>query len=775
MPFYFYDSIDNLTGVLTKAYSARITQELGKYDGFTADFPSDHGILPILTDSYYVGVPIKETSEFEIFKIERPEIGPSSVTITGVQSAGYDLETEGLVLGFSSKKYSLESALESVFDSTNWDFVITGDGYSDQPFKFETGSKKALLEQVKETWGLTTKFRCKIKNNKILQRICYIGREFKRETGKKLIRGKDDVSWKYDRDLTSLYSGVLPIGGEVTKTNTISSLIPIDKNGKPSDKITKTEIPMGTMTIKTHTDPPAGKETVTTESHYLCNISDLVWSEANGDPLDKPNHSLRMVLPDLANEYAWRDSKNVLHPRIAVKKFEDDKDPETLARHACMWLLANSMPKVAITATADKIGDVELGDIVEVEDPHTKFHTKQPVTKIERNVLADMDSTITIGTYTVKTVAERLREQAKKTKKALKRHEKAIHHLKKKARQHDEQLKNKDDNSKDDGSKDGSGKDDSKTTSQSWDDTTGRFAMHFDKDNPNKVLTATFKYDIGSQVKFDGNSFTMTDKDGGAIGDLDPTGLVTLAEADVGTVKTPQLIGEGDNSLITNYGAIGQIKKPIGKVYSAEFDPVQVWPSDGSVVDDPDNTASFQANHLEINQKVGTYNQSGYMTSSGLTFSYPIMDGSTGSHGNIKAVLTSVNDDVPAVPMLYLSKGDHTAELTPYGLLFDGQNIIDKMTQVKLPDDMLTSKNLSTALNNLASGAIGGSKILTEQGLTDIFGSESSSGSYTPLVENLKDLILSKDFMDYICQELDAREYVKLSQVQSMLASSSNK
>lgn len=767
MRFFIYNSTGNLQLILTKAYSARVTEELGKYDAFTADVPLDSISLDAIIGGYYVGVPIKDTNSFKLFKLERPSVGPDAITLTGIDAAAYDLKTQGAVTNIKEKAIPLENALDYVFNHTTWSYSLLKDDYDTQPLTFEAGSKKALLDQIKEQWGLTARFVYDTKNNKITNRRCIIGKKFERDTKKTLVRGRDAVNWKYDRDLTTLYSAILPIGDEVEESKVITSKTKINKLLTDSRKVITNKIPFGTETITTTTKHSIGVINTIVDKEYTANIAGISLNMSKGDPVNKPKGNLSLEVPDLSTKYAWVDNDNHYHPRMVVKKFDGYKDPHKLAIRAYKWLMANSKPKLAVTATADKIGNVELGDLVTVSDPHSHFEMKEPVSKIEHNLLSELDSLITVGTYSVKSIAARFHEQKRALDKDshLKRH--AIHKLRKKLKKHDQKLKEHDKKLGDLSDKlDGTGV---------MTDTTGRFAMHFDKDNPNKVLTATFNYDLGSKVKFDGNSFTMTDKDGGAIGDLDPTGLVTLAEADVGTVKTPQLIGEGDNSLITNYGAIGQIKKPIGKVYSAEFDPVQVWPSDGSVVDDPDSTASFQANHLEINQKVGTYKQSGYMTSSGLTFSYPIMDGSTGSHGNVKAVLTMANDDVPASPMLYLSKGDHTAELTPYGLLFDGQNILDKMTQVKLPDDMLTSKNLSTALNNLASGAIGGSKILTEQGLTDIFGSESSSGSYTPLVENLKDLILSKDFMDYICQELDAREYVKLSQVQSMLASSNNK
>lgn len=754
MRFFIYDSIGSLKMILTKAYSARVTQELGKYDSLTADLPNDSAALSAVMNGYYVGVPIKDTIHFELFKLERPSVGPDTITITGVDAAGYDLQTQGAVAQIKTKSISLKEALDLVFAGTNWNYSLLEGKYKNQPLSYETGSKKGLLDKIKEQWGLTTQFIYDVKNNQIEGRACLIGEKFENDTNRKLVRGRDDVNWRYDRDLTSLYSAILPTGDDVEKTTTHTEKIAIDKKAKASKETTTENIPLGTTTITVETDPQAGKKTTTVTNKYIANISSASLSKANGDPLDKTKGTLSITIPELVDKYAWLDSKNKLHPRMIVKKFPGYKDPYKLAIKACNWLIANSRPKVSITATADKIGDVELGDLITVSDPNAGFEMKEPVTKIERNLLADLDSLITIGTYSLKSVAQRLHEQKHKTKKALARHKHAIHKLRKKLKEHDQKLGDLSDKL------DGAG-------AGVMTDTTGRFAMHFDKDTPGKVLTADFNWDSGARLGFNGTQFTMTDDIGGTVASLDHTGLLTAAEIDAGTVKSPQLDGGGKGSLIAHYEEIGQTKSPIGKVYSGEFDPVAVLP-DGSVQDDPDNSASFQANHLELNKNVGTYNKQAFLTSDALTLSYPLADGTTGSYGNQKIVLELNNDAVPSVPQLLISQGKNKAVLTPTGLYFNDKNVLEMAgNKTTLPDNLVTSDNLGGALNSLSSAMVNGSKILTEQNLSDMLddAEQKGAGSYNPLIESLLNLVISHDFMDFICRELDAREYAKLSDI----------
>ena len=748
MRFFIYNSTGNLQLILTKAYSARVTEELGKYDAFTADVPVNSITLDAIIGGYYVGVPIKDTNSFKLFKLERPSVGPDAITLTGIDAAAYDLKTQGAATDIKEKAIPLENALDYVFNNTTWSYSLLKDDYDKQPLTFEAGSKKALLDQIKEQWGLTARFVYDIKNNKITNRRCIIGRKFERDTKKTLVRGRDAVNWKYDRDLTTLYSAILPIGDEVEETKVITNKTKINKLLTDSRKVLTNKIPFGKETVTTTTKYSIGVINTVVTREYTANIASISLDMSKGDPVNKPEGNLSIEVPELSTKYAWVDNNNHYHPRMVVKKFDGYKDPHKLAIRAYKWLMANSKPKLAVTATADKIGNVELGDLVTVSDPHSHFEMKEPVSKIEHNLLSELDSLITVGTYSVKSVAARFHEQKRALDRDahLKRH--AIHKLRKKLKEHDQKLGDLSDKL------DGTGV---------MTDTTGRFAMHFDKDTPNKVLTADFNYDSGAKLNFNGKQFTMTDDIGGTVASLDHTGLLTAAEISAGTVKSPQLDGGGKGSLIANYAEIGQTKSPIGKVYAGEFDPVAVWP-DGSTQDDPDNSASFQANHLELNTKVGTYNKQAFLTSDALTLSYPLADGSTGSYGNQKIVLELNNDAVPSVPQLLISQGKNKAVLTPTGLYFNDKNIIELTGgKTTLPDNVLTSDNLGGALNDLSSAMINGSKILTEQNLSDMLddAEQKGAGSYNPLIESLLNLVISQDFMDFICRELDARGYIK--------------
>lgn len=780
MRFYVYDQASNLTALITKANSAKLEQNLGQYDALAAEFPISEANMELLKDAYYLGIPVY--GQYELFRVQNTVLTGSAIQVTGLEAASDDLQTQGYVEAISDDNCYLSSALDKVFKGSMWEYELLAPD-SKKTLVFDTGSRKDLLEQIRSNWGIETEFRYEMSGSKIKRRVCYVKSKIGGVFPTRLVRGQNVLSWQYTSDYSQIYTACLALGSKMSET---------------------LQQPI-----------PGSTETTETTREWTVDLTQAEWSKTAGNPIDKPAGQNYVELPDLTAKFGWQDENGTRHPRMAVKTFSDDKDPQTLLTDAYLWLIDQASPKVAVTASVSQVGNIQLGDdctLIDYSQP--KITIKERAIKISRDLLNDQNTVVQIGQYTIKTTAQRIQDAKKELKQSAKEaikdarikaakdttlkikpiklkqaaHENALKLHEGKLKDHEGRIKGLKDlgdkltkgfnnnaaklasqgdklkslQDKLDGAGTGAG-----TGAGAMTDTTGRFAMHFDHNTPNKILTADFNYDSGAKLGFDGSQFTMTDGAGGTVASLDDTGLLTAAEISAGTVKSPQIDGGGKGSLIAHYAEIGQTKSPIGKVYAGEFDPVAVLP-DGSVQDDPDNSASFQANHLELNKNVGTYNKQAFLTSDALTLSYPLADGSTGSYGNQKIVLELNNDAVPSVPQLLISQGKNKAVLTPTGLYFNDKNILEMMGgKTTLPDNLLTSDNLGGALNDLSSAMINGSKILTEQNLSDMLddAEQKGAGSYNPLVESLLNLVISHDFMDFICRELDAREYAKLSDI----------
>lgn len=749
MRFYVYDQASNLTALITKANSAKLEQNLGQYDALAVEFTIGEVNMELLKDAYYLGIPVY--GQYELFRVQNTVLTSSDIQVTGLEAASDDLQTQGYVEAISDDNCYLSSALDKVFKGSMWEYELLAPD-SKKTLVFDTGSRKDLLEQIRSNWGIETEFRYEMSGSKIKRRVCYVKSKIGGVFPTRLVRGQNVLSWQYTSDYSQIYTACVALGSKMSET---------------------LQQPI-----------PDSTETTETTREWTVDLTQAEWSKAAGNPIDKPAGQNYVELPDLTEKFGWQDENGTRHPRMAVKTFSDDKDPQTLLTDAYLWLIDQESPKVAVTASVSQVGEIQLGDdctLIDYSQP--KIAIKERAIKISRDLLNDQNTVVQIGQYTIKTTAQRIQEAKKELKQSAKdaiknarikaakdtalkikpiklkqaAHEKALKLHEGKLKDHEGRIKGlKDLGDKltkgfnDNTAKLASQGDKLKSLQDKLDssgtgtgagvmtDTTGRFAMHFDQDTPGKVLTADFNYDSGAKLGFDGQQFTLTNGAGGTVASLNDTGLITAAE-------------------------IGTDKSPVGKVYSGEFDPVAVLP-DGSVQDDPDNSASFQATHLELNENVGTYNQQAFLTSDSLTLSYPLADGTTGSYGNQKIVLELNNDAVPSVPQLLISQGKNKAVLTPTGLYFNDKNILELTGgKTTLPDNVLTSDNISGALNDLSSAMINGSKILTEQNLSDMLGDaeEKGAGSYNVLVESLLNLVISHDFMDFICRELDARGYIK--------------
>ena len=755
MRFYVYDQASNLTTLITKANSAKLEQNLGQYDALAVEFPLGEANAELLKDAYYLGIPVY--GQYELFRVQNTVLTSLAIQVTGLEAASDDLQTQGYVEAISDDNCYLSSALDKVFKGSMWEYELLAPD-SKKTLVFDTGSRKDLLEQIRSNWGIETEFRYEMSGSKIKRRVCYVKSKIGGVFPTRLVRGQNVLSWQYTSDYSQIYTACLALGSKMSET---------------------LQQPI-----------PGSTETTEITREWTVDLTQAQWSKTAGNPIDKPAGQNYVELPDLTAKFGWQDENGTRHPRMAVKTFSDDKDPQTLLTDAYLWLIDQASPKVAVTASVSQVGEIQLGDdctLIDYSQP--KIAIKERAIKISRDLLNDHNTIVQIGQYTIKTTAQRIQEAKKELKqsakdaikdariKAAKDTALKIKPIKLKQAAHEKALKLHDDKLKDHegrikGLKDlgdkltkGFNDNMAKLASQgdklkslqdkldssgvgtgtgagTMTDTEGRFAMHFDQNTPNKVLTADFNYDSGAKLDFNGSQFTLANSAGGTVASLDGTGLLTTAE-------------------------IGTDKLPVGKVYAGEFDPVAVLPN-GSVQDDPDNSASFQANHLELNKNVGTYNKQAFLTSDALTLSYPLADGNTGSYGNQKIVLELNNDAVPSVPQLLISQGKNKAVLTPTGLYFNDKNILE-MTGGKttLPDNLLTSDNLGGALNDLSSAMINGSKILTEQNLSDMLddAEQKGAGSYNVLVESLLNLVISHDFMDFICRELDAREYAKISDI----------
>ena len=94
MRFFLYDNLDKLIAVKTRCLNATLSEELGLFDSLFVDFTKNAKNMKDCLRTMRIGIPIKDTGEFQLFKIETPIIGDTTITLTAVDSASDDLDVQ---------------------------------------------------------------------------------------------------------------------------------------------------------------------------------------------------------------------------------------------------------------------------------------------------------------------------------------------------------------------------------------------------------------------------------------------------------------------------------------------------------------------------------------------------------------------------------------------------------------------------------------------------------------------------------------------------------
>src|SRR5699024_9567361 len=104
------------------------------------------------------------------------------------------------------------------------------------------------------------------------------------------------------------------------------------------------------------------------------NFSDIVWSKANGDPVDKPLHQQYLELTALTEKYGYEDGS----PRFEIVEFDDIDDKAELLQATYDYALENTRPKVQFKSTVHENGIAEVGEIVTIirDDLNIRYKTR---------------------------------------------------------------------------------------------------------------------------------------------------------------------------------------------------------------------------------------------------------------------------------------------------------------------------------------------------------------------------------------------------------------
>lgn len=347
-----------------------IEREINVYDQLNVEVPPTRKNIDLLKKTMKVGVPYPSTKKYQLFKVEKVSLNSKPLTITAIDSAADDLDTQYLIRDKRFINKPLSQVLPVIFEKTTWKYKQFAPDNSDI-ISFYRISPKEALKKVEGIFGTEVRFLYSIQGNKVIDKTCEVYEQIGKSTNIRLVQGINVTNVDYTQDQTRLYTAAVGRGAGIQNT---------DNDGNATGGYSR--------------------------SIEFTNIS---WSKANGDPVDKPVGQDYVEIPEATQKYGWLDENGRYHPRIAKFEFPDEQNVNKLLKETYDKLLSLSQPQIIVETTVAKIGQrVNLGDEVTVViyEPY-KLTYKARVIKVEENPDNDSLSAVTVGFTSVERQAER--------------------------------------------------------------------------------------------------------------------------------------------------------------------------------------------------------------------------------------------------------------------------------------------------------------------------------------------------------------------------------
>lgn len=308
--------------------------------------------------------PHQPNNQFNMYAVQSFSNDGHAYSVTGVDQFNFELSGYGYIPTKRMPKASLADVTNTIFGGTRWR-VADQDQVPESAIYFNYNSRIEAVKKMVAAFGVEVEHYYVVKDNRITDRVVNIKKQVGEDTFRRFVYGDNALSVVREEARDSIYTAAVGRGKGEEKTDDEGN-----STGGYGRKIT---------------------------------FSDVVWSKANGDPVDKPAGQEWVELSDRTKEWGNPDGT----PRTTILDFDDTTDPAVLLQQTYDSLVDLARPKVQFRAEVQNIGWLNLGDRVIIVRFDQNIKYKARVYKIDRNILDEKQSTVEIGDYLVKSQAER--------------------------------------------------------------------------------------------------------------------------------------------------------------------------------------------------------------------------------------------------------------------------------------------------------------------------------------------------------------------------------
>lgn len=355
MKFFLLDKQQNIIGRLSEEYilEATFTEEINTAGELLITLPAKKrlsgNVIHILINN-----PSKDRS-YLMFKIIKETVKDEEVEYTAVESAYDELTSYGYIQD-KRPTANARNITEMVLENTRWHVGQVPE--TNAIFiSFYYLSVLDCLKKIVQTFNLEITFDVLINDaeNQITDHRINFYIKQGEQTGKRFEYGSNLLSVKQEQDTQNIYTALVGRG----------------KGAQVSDGDDNT--------------PDGYGRRIT--------FTDVEWSKAKGDPLDKPKGQEWIEDPDATKRLGFSDG----HMRIGLQVFEDVDDPKMLLQKTYEALKTAERPQVQFSASVINTGELHLGDRVGITRNDIGIAYETRVFKVQHNLLDETQNKIDLG------------------------------------------------------------------------------------------------------------------------------------------------------------------------------------------------------------------------------------------------------------------------------------------------------------------------------------------------------------------------------------------
>lgn len=376
--FYIINQNEEVVSILssdkngehTAILNAIVEEKLTSYDILTLKIPADSEDAKLINEDYtIVFQDIKGWREYSITIIEDID-GDSIITTISAELSSIELIDEIMEAELSGMYLDPEELLTHVLSNTRWSVGVVDASLYKQRYNENTEYKTVLevLNDISSFYKAEVQFSYQVQGNKVIKRFVNLYRQFGENKGKRFEVDKDISSISRTVDITNIKTAIVPY-------------------------------------FYTQTEAEEGEES----EEVKVDISDVVWSKANGDPVDKPKGQTYLADPNALELWGKKNPNGTKRHRYISMEI-NVTSAESLISMAWVQLGRYTVPKTTYEVKAVDLytltGDEDLkheyanlGDTVVAVDKYLSkpIQVVTRVVEIKRDLLDPINNEFVFG------------------------------------------------------------------------------------------------------------------------------------------------------------------------------------------------------------------------------------------------------------------------------------------------------------------------------------------------------------------------------------------